>query len=253
MSNNKTKVFFGLAILGIAVLMVLKAFDVFSSPIFDGWWALIFILPALASMISSKPNFGNIILLGFGIWLWLKNQSIFEISENLKIDYLVFAIVIACCGLWLVFGRNNIPKFEPYQNNGTDQTVNADGEVSNVNVNYDTTNSTEDRPSYFAFFGGTKVKNNSLNLQKADIISVFGGSEIDFSSARVAGNNVRISVISIFGGSDIIPPENVNVKMSGLPIFGGASDKRRNIPQDDPTKPTVYIDYVSIFGGMDIK
>ena len=46
-------------------------------------------------------------------------------------------------------------------------------------------------------------------------------------------------------------PANVKVKISSVPIFGGASNKAQ--PPIVPDGPTVYVDCVSIFGGVDVK
>ena len=54
----------------------------------------------------------------------------------------------------------------------------------------------------------------------------------------------------IFGGIDLKLPDNVNVKSSGIPIFGGVENKK--VKANKKNVPTVNINYVCIFGGTDI-
>ena len=58
-----------------------------------------------------------------------------------------------------------------------------------------------------------------------------------------------ICATAIFGGIDIIVPENVNVMVSSISIFGGFSNKTSPRPEG----PTIYIKGFSMFGGVDIK
>ena len=64
-------------------------------------------------------------------------------------------------------------------------------------------------------------------------------------------NGAVIDALALFGGVDIKLPENVNVETSTLPIFGGTGiAKNRTFNENNPT---VYVNAVCIFGGVDIK
>ena len=60
-----------------------------------------------------------------------------------------------------------------------------------------------------------------------------------------------INTSSIFGGITILVPDNVQVKISSTPIFGGVSDDRKN--KNNNGKVTIYIKATSMFGGVEIK
>ena len=60
-----------------------------------------------------------------------------------------------------------------------------------------------------------------------------------------------INVNAIFGGVDIIVPQNVNIKVKSTPIFGGTSNKVKTVFNEN--LPTIYINSVTMFGGVDIK
>ena len=67
----------------------------------------------------------------------------------------------------------------------------------------------------------------------------------------IINEDIVINSTIIFGRVDIIVPNNVNVKISSIPIFGGAANKAR--PCMDDNAPTIYINATCIFGGLDSK
>ena len=78
-------------------------------------------------------------------------------------------------------------------------------------------------------FGGGERTINSDNFKGGKITCVFGGSSIDMLSAKLAPGNNVIDVFTVFGGSKLIIPSDWDIKLDVVAIFGGFSDKRRNI------------------------
>ena len=67
----------------------------------------------------------------------------------------------------------------------------------------------------------------------------------------VINSDCVINTNSIFGGIDIKVPSYVKVKVKSTPIFGGISNSaQQNVTSDSPT---IYINGLCIFGGVDIK
>ena len=101
--------------------------------------------------------------------------------------------------------------------------------------------------------GGDKVI-TSENFKGGKVTALFGGSKIDLTRAKLAPGQNVIEVFCMFGGSTLIFPENWNVKVDVISIFGGFSDKRR-IRTDttmDVGKEIVIKGFV-MFGGGEIK
>ncbi len=67
----------------------------------------------------------------------------------------------------------------------------------------------------------------------------------------VITNDAVINCTTIFGGADILVPAGVNIKVSGLPIFGGVKDK--SIKYENENAPTLYINATCMFGGVTVK
>lgn len=67
---------FGLILLVIGILFLLQAFDIITGSIlFQGWWTLFLIVPAIMSMSRTGVTAGNAILLTLGVGFLLREQG----------------------------------------------------------------------------------------------------------------------------------------------------------------------------------
>ena len=110
--------------------------------------------------------------------------------------------------------------------------------------------SREGRLEYTSIFGSQKEIYPNEQFRGASILTVFGGIELNLENA-IVNEDIIVNSTVIFGGVDIIVPNNVNVKISSVPIFGGAANKAR--PCMIANAPTIYISATCIFGGLDSK
>lgn len=83
------------------------------------------------------------------------------------------------------------------------------------------------------------------------VITVMGGTDIDFTTAEFTTRVVKVKVFCVMGGIDIKVPEGVNVTVKAFCIFGGVGNKARG--RHDPTAPTIIIEGLVLFGGTDVK
>jgi cell wall-active antibiotic response 4TMS protein YvqF len=123
--------------------------------------------------------------------------------------------------------------------------------------------SSEPRLNDVNVFWGGRRRITSKNFTGGEIVAIFGGFEIDLSEADLQGNEAEIEIVTIFGGGEIRIPENWDVVVDSVGIFGGTGDRTRH---PDPrnqaqapgtsTSPPVkrlVIKGVSIFGGLTLK
>ncbi len=103
-----------------------------------------------------------------------------------------------------------------------------------------------------AIFSGADRKGVWDPPKTLNVVAIFGGSDIDLRDARIPAGGITINVAALFGGVDVIVPEDLNVVVSGAGIFGGFDGKNRKV-SDDPRTPTIKVEGVAIFGGVDIK
>ena len=87
--------------------------------------------------------------------------------------------------------------------------------------------------------------------KKLNIISIMGGSTIDFTDAQFGTANVTINSIAIMGGDTIYVPENVNVVCKVFCLMGGMTNRAPSIA--DRNAPTITITGFALFGGSTIE
>jgi hypothetical protein len=113
-------------------------------------------------------------------------------------------------------------------------------------------------------FWGGKRRIVAKNFVGGEIVSIFGGFDIDLREADMLGNVVEIEVVAIFGGGDIRIPPNWEVVMETVGIFGGCGDRTRHPENPNigapgvggaaaPQTKKLIIKGVAIFGGMNVK
>jgi hypothetical protein len=62
-----------------------------------------------------------------------------------------------------------------------------------------------------------------------------------------------LDLAAAFGGIDIKVPNDWKVEVTGVPIFGGWTDKTHYTPQPDGREKILAIKCLAIFGGVEIK
>ena len=100
-------------------------------------------------------------------------------------------------------------------------------------------------------FGGSQRSGIWNVAKEIVVINVFGGGDIDLSEAHFNHMTTRIKVFSLFGGSTIYVPEDINISVRTFCIFGGVDNRAPSL--DDARAPTVVIEGVAIFSGINIK
>ena len=112
---------------------------------------------------------------------------------------------------------------------------------------------TRGRPSRFtiSIFSGFDRKGRWHVARKHWVISIFGGSDLDFRDASLEGGEATVYVIDVFGGTDLYVPEGIDVDFHGFGLFGGA-DEHGHEPPPRPGAPVLHIVAIAIFGGTDL-
>lgn len=78
-------------------------------------------------------------------------------------------------------------------------------------------------------------------------LSMFGGGRIDLRDARFAGREIRVRVVALWGYAEVVVPDDVEVEVKGLGLFG-AVDK--GAARGNPGAPRVVITGLALFGGI---
>ncbi len=214
--NKGKSIFWGLVLIVVGLLFLGNNLNWWNVNLFfDGWWSLFIIVPSLIGMSRRETFSSSLVSLVLGILLLLAAQDIISWGMIWKI---IVPLIIIVVGLSLIFGRRDWRKF--------------DGKNAG---------------EYVAIFSGVDEK-----LKEVDndfrVISIFGGVELDLRKAKLKKDLV-IECVSVFGGIDLKMPDKVQLRVNGMPIFGGVENKFDN---DESSEIIVYINYTCIFGGIDI-
>lgn len=212
--KNKDGIFWGLVLIVVGVLFLGNNLDWWDINIFfKGWWTLFIIVPSIYGLFDNVSRWGSFISLAVGVLLLLAAQDI--ISYGMIWKVLVPTLIIGG-GLSLIFNNNTKKKMD------------------------------RNAKEYIAIFSGIDEKIKEL-VEDFKVISVFGAVDLDLRKAKL-NKDIYIEVVSLFGGIDIKLPDNVKLKTSGLPIFGGLENKYVS----DDAGVMITIHYTCIFGGVDL-
>lgn len=105
----------------------------------------------------------------------------------------------------------------------------------------------------FSLFSGTEVRSRSKDFNGGSATAIFGGSEIDLRDAIISDAGATLDLSTIFGGINIYVPTNVQVEVTGIPIFGGWENKTREHVGANEDLPVLRVNCLTIFGGIEIN
>ncbi len=167
----------------------------------------------------------------FGVVLIVSQIGLFGLSFG----DMVVPVILLTVAFFLVNPRNLLPR--------SLNTSNAD------------LNPEQDEIKLFAFMGGGELNFHSRQLKGGEVMAIWGGYELDFTEADMAGDSMRLHVYCIMGGVEITVPANWKVEKSGsLCIMGGYSNKTRDMAEELNLPPkTLIVTGLALMGGGEIR
>ncbi|MFC6731926.1 hypothetical protein [Haladaptatus sp. DYSN1] len=101
-------------------------------------------------------------------------------------------------------------------------------------------------------FGGVERRLASPAFIGGDVMTVFGGADIDLRDAQLAGP-ATLNVITLFGGAEFRVPPEWDVRLEVLPVLGAIEDSRMRHPvAEDRETPDLVVTGFVAFGGIEI-
>ncbi len=215
----------GLLFIVGGVLFTLANFGVVHLPEAWRYWPLVLVAIGLLRL-ASRSVFAGLVLLGLGVLFQLRELDLvwFRLSWLFPLVFVLVGLRIATEG----FRR----RWPPPQNlTGPGGTINE-----------------------WAVFGGADRRIAS-EFSGGQANAIFGGFNIDLRKSTLAGDTATVDVFCFCGGGDIRVPEDWNVTLKVVPIFGGTDDKtRHDLPPAGgaPRKNLVVTGFI-VFGGLGVK
>ena len=200
----------------------------FDVPYYIWSWEAVFIIIGLVLIVSSRHKLPGLILAGIGLF-------------NLFPDFWPVSLIVI--GLYLILRKNSKKNYESY----TGQYTSGKEEKTDSKIN-------PDKIEDISIFGGSTKSFLTQNFQGGSIEAIFGGSEINLIESSLAEGTQVLEITTVFGGSTLIIPNDWNVELDIVPIFGGFTDNRIKDPNlTRPTDRKLIIKGTLIFGGGELK
>lgn len=104
-----------------------------------------------------------------------------------------------------------------------------------------------------SFFGGITKTVVSKNFKGADIVSFFGGTDVNLSQADFE-ERIVVDITNVFGGTTLTIPNNWEVISEVASIFGAYEDKRPPYQREhDEARKILVLRGTCMFGGIEVN
>jgi predicted membrane protein len=223
-------IWLAITLIAIGTLFLLDNLGVVDIGTFWEYWPVILIAVGIAKLVGSgyRDRGSAFTLISIGALFLLFNLNILEWGDI----WLFWPVILIIIGISIILGR--------YKNRSASTSA-------------DKTESL-DRMDAVAIFGGSERIITSQNFEGGNVTAIFGGTKLDFGKAKLASGGGMLDIFTMFGGVEIYVPEDWNLVMKGVPIFGGFEDSRRKLSSEELAKnKTLIIKGLVLFGGVHIK
>ena len=239
-NNTPARLIFGIILIVLGGLFLLDNYGItsfsFSLPDFLFHWEYILIGIGLFILLSANNKTAGIILIAIGFF-------------NLFPDF--WPLILVGLGIYIILRRKNpkdsFIKVGVYTDSDNSSTSGSDSGSS-------TGSSFQDNIDDVSIFGGGTKNFSSRNFTGGKLTAIFGGSDIHLENCSLAHGRNELDLFVMFGGYTIYVPQDWNVIVDLVPIFGGFSDKRIKDPnrvyEDDKI---LIIKGLVLFGGGEVK
>jgi hypothetical protein len=215
----------GLTIVALGVLFLLDSAGVLDADrAIDRWWPALLVAAGVFTLLERPASVvRGALLTGAGVILLLFTTDLLEESAW---DY-VWPALLILAGLVIAarWSGRTIPKGA----------------------------SEEDVVRSTAVFGGHRIVSTAQRFRGAWLTAIFGGVTLDLRDAVPAPDGASVNATVAFGGVDVLVPKGWRISVRSTPIFGGTDDKTDHSVLPAPDAPTLHVDAVTVFGGVDIK
>lgn len=270
------KVAGGVVLVVIGLLLLASKMQVFFFPSWVFTWQMFLIVLGIYLGFKhsfQKPSWLILVVIG-GVFL-LDDYLFFDLS----LRRFFWPILVIGLGLWLILRPKKRHPWEQQLNSSqtppaVDETTGyytdpstgayAGGYTDYTGADTYTSNSygaapnpmasgPEDYIDTVAILGGIKKNVISKNFKGGEIVSIFGGTELNLMQADIQ-HPVELEAVQVFGGTTLIVPPHWQVKSDEMvAILGGIDDKRPAYQQNyDPNK-VLILKGTTLFGGLSIK
>lgn len=242
--HRRGKLVGGILVVAFGVLFLLREANV-GIPSWIFTWKMILIAVGVVGLVTYKfRKLFPYVLIVVGTLLLFR--SWYPDVINLKFFWPILIILV---GLKMIFKKHTPHRFRRHRDwKNLKKRQHFVEEFENLEGI-----SKDDFIDSVSFFSGIKKNVVSKHFKGADVVTVFGGSEINLLQADFEDKAI-VDVTCVFGGMTLTIPSNWQVKSELSSVFGGIEDKTIKNPNVDITENKVLIlKGTCFFGGIEIN
>jgi predicted membrane protein len=234
-SVSNKRIFTGAIFLIIGVLLTLDNLDILNIELPDylfGWYTILIIIGLFITFVRERVGLGVTLIIIGGLFMFDEMAYYFYWDFDFKDVFKLWPLVLVAIGASLIFRKSQEDKVYEKKNN----------------------ENTTDWIDEMAIFSGSEKTITSKEFKGGKLTSIFGGTEIDLFNADLAQGTNILDVFVLFGGTDIRVPPDMNVTIKATAIFGGFSDERKIITENESNEgKELVIKGLVLFGGGEVK
>ncbi|MBO9564314.1 MAG: hypothetical protein J7621_16135 [Niastella sp.] len=244
--RKKNNVIAGLFLLLAATVIMIRQVEPRLVP---GWlfsWPMILIIVGFfVGILTRFRDFAWLILMGIGAF-FLADRAFTDFDAG----RFIIPVAIAGVGLILIFASGKKKHRDKHEEGGFFYKVEA-GVVDEPGIEENPGKYTPDGIDAVSIFGNVKKVIYSKNFQGGEIVSIFGGAEINLTQADFK-SPIILELVQIFSGAKLIVPPHWIIRSEAVAIFGGIEDKRP--PQSHVnTDKVLILQGTALFAGIEIR
>ncbi len=223
-SDTMSRLVIGVSLIAAGLLFTLDNFGVIEIGSLWTFWPLILVAVGVTKLLA-RSFLSGLALVTVGLLFLARNFG----ALHFRLSYLL-PLVFVFIGLRIVFAQR--PGARSW-----DATANPGGTLNE-----------------WAVFGGGERRIISPSFQGGQANAVFGGFNLDLRESKMAGDRAVIDVFCFCGGGELRVPEDWNVILKVVPIFGGTDDKSRHVLSEPArVRKDLLVTGFILFGGLGIK
>jgi len=233
-SKTNKRIITGAIFLILGVLLTLDNLDIVRFRLPDylfGWYTILIVVGLFISFVREKTGVGITLIIIGGIFMLDEIAYYYYWDFEIRDVFRLWPLVFVAIGASLIFRRNRLENYEKKSLNDDDDSVDE-----------------------VAIFSGAERNITSKEFKGGKLTAIFGGTELNLMNADLAQGTNILDVFVMFGGTDLRVPPDMNVKLKVTAIFGGFSDERKILSENEANDgKELIVKGLVLFGGGSIK
>lgn len=226
--NLSGRITAGTIIVIIGIVLLLSTVGIIEMRSVWGWIPALFVLIGVWALFRSnfRNLVGPIMIIAIAGAFLLRNVGI--ISDSAIGTW--WPLFIVLFGILIMVNRSRRRQRTRLEGHST-------GEITAIGI----FGSDESRPVTDRFTGG-------------ELVAIFGDARLDLENASIQGSPAMVETMAVFGDVEIRAPDEWNVKLQTLNIFGDTTDRRRESDKRNETdSPDLVVTGFSLFGDIEVR